>query len=92
MRRVILAKIAYAHRVNHLSGKEEIMLKRLWPVLVLSLVLMAAFVVSAQDISPQAVPADDADVAVRFPPPVWVLSGDVDSRYCRCSRYEQLYR
>lgn len=39
--------------------------------------LMMVLLTSAQDISPTDVPADDTDMAITFPPPVWVLSDSV---------------
>lgn len=46
--------------------------------LVALLALLMGIVTNAQDITPSEVPADDADIAITFPPPVWVLSDAVD--------------
>lgn len=48
-------------------------------VIVLSL-LLTALVVGAQDIEPATPPAEDADVAITFPPPVFVINGMVEIR------------
>ena len=53
-------------------------MKRFWRALIIGISLLLAFVVGAQEIVPQEVPSEDADVAVRYPPPVWVLSGTVE--------------
>jgi hypothetical protein len=53
-------------------------MKRFWRVLLIIISLMLALVVGAQEIQPQGVPPEEADVAIRFPPPVWVLSGTVE--------------
>jgi hypothetical protein len=55
-------------------------MKRLWRVIIIALSVMLAFAVGAQEIVPQEVPADDLDVAISYPPPVWVLSGNVEIR------------
>lgn len=46
-------------------------------VLLISLILWGA-VIQAQDITPTEAPADDADLAITFPPPVWIVSDSVD--------------
>lgn len=56
------------------------MKKRLWIIIVGLLVLLIGWTVSAQDITPIEPPAEDADVAITFPPPVWVLTGAVNIR------------
>jgi hypothetical protein len=52
-------------------------MKRIWRGILIVFSIMLAFAVGAQDIVPQEVPGDELDVAISFPPPVWVLSGSV---------------
>jgi len=47
-------------------------------VLAVLISAMMVLVASAQDITPQEVPGDDTDIAITFPPPVWVLSDSVE--------------
>ena len=47
-------------------------------VLAVLISAMMVLVASAQDITPQEVPGDDEDIAITFPPPVWVLSDSVE--------------
>ena len=55
------------------------MLKRYVTIIpVVFITLMLVLLSSAQDITPSEVPADDADIAIAFPPPVWVLSDAVE--------------
>lgn len=51
--------------------------RAIYLVPVALIVLMMVLLTSAQDISPTEVPADDADIAISFPPPVWVLGDAV---------------
>lgn len=44
----------------------------------MALLFTLSFLTSAQDIAPTDVPSSDADIAISFPPPVWVLSDSVD--------------
>jgi hypothetical protein len=53
-------------------------MKRFGRFLLIGISLMLVWVVGAQEIQPQEVPGDEADVAVRYPPPVWVLTGTVE--------------
>ncbi|MDQ7034468.1 MAG: CARDB domain-containing protein [Anaerolineae bacterium] len=54
--------------------------QRYWLMLGLLLALIGAFVTQAQDIEPLAAPPEDADIAISFPPPVFVIGGAVDIR------------
>ena len=54
--------------------------RRYWLILGLMLVLIGVFVTQAQDIEPVLAPPEDADVAISFPPPVFVISGSVEVR------------
>lgn len=49
---------------------------RLLFIVIITIVL--GLVVQAQDIEPLTVPDDTADIAISFPPPVWVLNGSVE--------------
>lgn len=49
-------------------------------LLILFLVATMAFVVGAQDIEPFTPPAEDADIAITFPPPVFAVAGEVEIR------------
>ncbi|MEO1286488.1 MAG: SH3 domain-containing protein [Chloroflexota bacterium] len=54
-------------------------MKRLIIGLVLAMaLLLLGLLTSAQDITPSEVPSDEADIAISFPPPVWVLADSVD--------------
>ncbi|MCA9915478.1 MAG: SH3 domain-containing protein, partial [Anaerolineae bacterium] len=55
------------------------MLKRT-RILILLLLGAMAFVVGAQDIEPFTPPAEDADIAITFPPPVFAVAGEVEIR------------
>ncbi|MGJ3239272.1 MAG: CARDB domain-containing protein [Anaerolineae bacterium] len=46
--------------------------------LIVVFAVMIAFVSSAQEITPRTVPADDADIAITYPPAVWVMSDSVE--------------
>jgi len=46
--------------------------------LIAIIVIVLGLIVKAQDIEPLSVPDDTADIAISFPPPVWVLSGSVE--------------
>ena len=54
------------------------MKRKLSLILGITLLLMLTFLTSAQDIAPTDVPSSEADIAISFPPPVWVLSDSVD--------------
>lgn len=54
------------------------MKRQFYLALTLIISAMMVLVASAQDITPQDVPGDDADIAITFPPPVWVLSDSVE--------------
>lgn len=56
------------------------MKRRYWLILGLLLALIGVFVTQAQDIEPVVAPPEDADIAISFPPPVFVISGSVDVR------------
>lgn len=49
---------------------------RLLFIVVLAIVL--GIIVQAQDIEPLTVPDDNADIAITYPPAVWVLNGSVE--------------
>ena len=47
-------------------------------VVFLAITLLIALGVQAQDIEPITVPDTDADIAITFPPPVWILTDSAD--------------
>jgi hypothetical protein len=49
-------------------------------MLTVLLALMSFGMVNAQDIEPVIAPPEDADVAISFPPPVFVINGSVEIR------------
>ena len=49
-------------------------------IIGLMLIVFGVFVTQAQDIEPIVAPPEDADVAISFPPPVFVISGAVEIR------------
>jgi len=56
------------------------MVRRRYWLLIALLVLIGVFVSTAQDINPVIPPPEDADIAISFPPPVFVVNGMVDIR------------
>ncbi len=56
------------------------MFNRTAGLLVLLLALTAVVVVGAQEIEPFEPPAEDADVVITFPPPVFAVAGEVEIR------------
>ena len=54
------------------------MKQKLYLVLILAIISTMALVVTAQDISPTEVPTGDEDIAISYPPPVWVVSDSVE--------------
>ncbi|MEO1165846.1 MAG: CARDB domain-containing protein [Chloroflexota bacterium] len=56
------------------------MKRRLWILSAILALLIAGLTAQAQDITPIEPPADDAELAITFPPPVWTLRGAVSIR------------
>lgn len=54
------------------------MKQKIYIAVIMGLLMTMAFVASAQDISPTEVPSDADDIAISYPPPVWVISNSVE--------------
>ncbi|GAB5492732.1 MAG: hypothetical protein Phog2KO_29470 [Phototrophicaceae bacterium] len=54
------------------------MKQKIYLALIAVLLMTIGFVTNAQDISPTAVPSDADDIAISYPPPVWVISDSVE--------------
>ena len=64
----------------NLAYRSSCMRRHYWLILTLLLALMSFALVGAQDIEPMVAPPEDADVAISFPPPVFVINGSVEIR------------
>lgn len=54
------------------------MKKKVYLILIMTILATVALVTSAQDITPAEVPSSDADIAITYPPPVWVVSDSIE--------------